>query len=315
MRVLVRTQIREPIQALDHLSLDVEPGEICAVVGPNGAGKTTTFRILIGLTTSTGGTASVLGYNCDRQSVAVRRLVGWMPAEDRSLLMRLTCADNLHFHGRLQGFKGQDLRDRIRRTLNLVGLGKYGDNSVFSLSAGMKSRLQLARALLHDPRVLILDEPTGSVDPVASHELLNLIIGIAEEQGLATLISSHRLEEIEALHSHVILLDRGQVRYDGDLDELRAEWDRLKVELSFRSVESAQSAAKIVAEYRLGTADVGYDGDIGVILDPDVPIGVLLDRLSSHLGDVTSISESRTPLRDILAQMYERDDGGEGTTV
>ena len=169
MKVLVRTNLKHNVVALDDVTFDVAPGEILAVVGPNGAGKSTAFRILVGLTSATTGKATVMGLDCGRQSQAVRRLVGWMPAEDRSLLMRLSCLENLRFHGRMHGMNKTEIAERSERVLDEVGLTKFADATPFALSAGMKARLQLARALFHEPSVLILDEPTGSVDPVAAH--------------------------------------------------------------------------------------------------------------------------------------------------
>jgi ABC-2 type transport system ATP-binding protein len=306
MKLLVRSNIKQEVVALDRVSFKVGPGEICAIVGPNGAGKTTTFRILVGLTTSTSGSASVAGLDCDRESVAIRRLVGWMPAEDRSLIMRLSCAENLQFHGRLQGLKGEDLNRRIRETLAKVGIAHAAESSVFALSAGMKARLQLARALLHDPRVLILDEPTGSVDPVASHELLNLIIDIVNEQGLAALISSHRLEEIEALHSHAILLDKGQVRFDGDLDSLRGHLDRPTLEFQFASEASARSAAAEMEISGMGEVTLAEGDTVQFVLASDISVGAVMTRLTSQTKDLTHVRELQTPLRDLLAEMYAR---------
>jgi ABC-2 type transport system ATP-binding protein len=282
------------------------------VVGPNGAGKTTTFRILIGLTTLTSGEAQVMGYDCDRQSVAIRKVVGWMPAEDRSLIMRLSCAENLRFHGRLQGLKGDELKGRIQDTLSKVGLAHAAESSVFALSAGMRARLQLARALLHNPRVLILDEPTGSVDPVASHELLNLIISIVEEQKLAALISSHRLEEIEALHSHAILLDKGQIRYDGDLDTLRLDLDRPVMELVFASPAAADKAVGLILP-EIGTMISNEESTIEVMLNGGTGVGQLLTALDGLTAELEHVRELKTPLRDLLAQMYQR--GRESTEV
>ncbi len=187
MKAMVRSNIVQPVVALDGIDFSVEPGEIVAVVGPNGAGKTTTFRILVGLTTPTSGTATIMGHNSEHESVAIRRLVGWMPGDDRSLLMRLTCEENLRFHGRMQGMKGESLKARIAESLELVDLGHAAKKSIFALSAGMRARMQLARALLHDPKVLILDEPTGAVDPVAAHGLINLIMDIVETRRLAAL--------------------------------------------------------------------------------------------------------------------------------
>ena len=304
MRMLVRSNITRPVVALEDLSFEVGPGEICALVGPNGAGKTTTFRILVGLTTPTSGRATVLGLDTTRQSIQVRRLVGFMPAEERSLLMRLTCTENLRFHGRLQGLKGKELQRRIGHTLESVGLGHAADRSVFALSAGMRARLQLARALLHEPQVLVLDEPTGSVDPVAAHELLNLIISVVGERGIAALISSHRLEEIEALHAHVVLLDEGRARYDGDLDTLRAQWERPRLELTFHGSDGAERASELVKASELADL-LRLEGPIvELALAPWVTTGDVLVGISPLLDDLAHLRELRMPLRDLLADVY-----------
>jgi ABC-2 type transport system ATP-binding protein len=161
--------------------------------------------------------------------------------------------------------------------------------------------------------VLILDEPTGSVDPVASHELLNLIISIVEEQKLAALISSHRLEEIEALHSHAILLDRGQIRYDGDLDTLRLDLDRPLLELVFDNPGAAEQARAVIEPTQLGTV-LSVDGPmVQVMLTGGVGVGQLLTALGGLAGELEHVRELKTPLRDLLAQMYLR--GRESTEV
>lgn len=305
MKFLVRTNVTSSVVALDGISFEVGPGEICAVVGPNGAGKTTTFRILVGLTTPTSGEAIVTGYNSQHEPVAVRRMVGWMPGQDVSLLGRLTCNENLQFHGRLQGMKGDELKTRIQDTLVKVGLGHAAEHSVFALSSGMRARLQLARALLHEPRVLILDEPTGPIDPVAAHELLQLIIDIVEEDRLACLISSHRLEEIEALHSHVVLLDKGRVRYDGNLDELRAMVDRQQLEIRFTTTEAAARGLTLVTDAQLGETSISDDGlGLGVLGSDEMRTGTVLAALKPVLEDVIDVAETQRPLRDILADMY-----------
>ena len=169
MRPMARTHIRSQVTALDGVDLTLRAGEICAIVGPNGAGKTTLFRIIVGLTTATSGSGQLLGLDVMRESERIRQVVGWMPTEDRSLLMRATCRENLHLHGRLQGMPRRTLPARIEQALETVGLTNQIDAVVAGLSAGMKARLRLARALLPGPRVLILDEPTGAVDPIAAH--------------------------------------------------------------------------------------------------------------------------------------------------
>jgi ABC-2 type transport system ATP-binding protein len=304
MRFLVRTNLTHDVVALDGVDFEVGPGEILAVVGPNGAGKSTAFRILVGLTSPTGGSAKVMGFDCANESKSVRRLVGWMPAEDRSLLLRLSCRENLLFHGRLHNLPKAEIEGKVSSVLADVGLADSADDTPFALSAGMRTRLQLARALLHEPSVLILDEPTGSVDPVAAHGLLELITDIVDSRKIAALISSHRLEEIEALHSHVILLDKGSVRYDGDLDELRRQYDRARLEFEFSDDTAAASAESILLRSR-SLENVSRDGkEVLVTLQQDARISAVLADLGAGVDSLVHIRESRTPLRDILASMY-----------
>lgn len=304
MKALVRTNIKEPVEALGDITFKVDPGEIVAVVGPNGAGKTTTFRILVGLTTPTQGSATIMGYDATTESVAVRSLVGWMPGDDRSLLMRLTCTQNLLFHGRLQGLNGRRLDKKIEDMLELVGLGHAAHKTIFALSAGMRARIQLARALLHDPSVLILDEPTGAVDPVAAHGLLNLITEIVAERNLGALISSHRLEEIEALQSRVILLDQGTIRYHGDLETLRDRIDRPCLEVTFSTPDTADVAAKMIDTADIAASISQREGTVRLILDHETHAGAVLAELGPLLADVTQVNEFERPLRELLAEIY-----------
>jgi ABC-2 type transport system ATP-binding protein len=246
----------------------------------------------------------VLSLDVDRQSLAVRRLVGFMPAEDRSLFMRMSCIENLLFHGRLQHLPKRELRGRCMLALDEVGLAAQARSSVFALSAGMRARLQLARAIVHRPRLLVLDEPTGAVDPVGAHELLVLLQRLVAEHDLAALISSHRLEEIEALGSNVVLLDRGRIRYHGDLGSLRDQWQRPAVQLEFEAESVAGAACA-----RLERAGVEVQ-HTGVQLECRLPsgstTGAMLRALGELADDLLHVREEPVPLRDILAEMYSR---------
>jgi ABC-2 type transport system ATP-binding protein len=304
MRVFARTHVKVPTRALHRVDLTVRAGEICAIVGPNGAGKTTMFRIIVGLTTATGGRGSVLGLDVARDSEQIRQVVGWMPAEDRSLLMRATCRENLQLHGRLQGMPRRELPDRIGEVLESVGLTAQIDAVVASLSAGMKARLRLARALLPRPRALILDEPTGAIDPIAAHGLLGLIMDLVAEQRLAVLISSHRLEEIEALQSMALLLDQGQIKYAGDLDQLRRQWDTPQVELEFPDRETAgHAAAELVARGYAITPDVAT---VRLALNPGERVGAVLVELGPLTNSIRHVREIPMPLRDLIARVYAK---------
>jgi ABC-2 type transport system ATP-binding protein len=311
MRLLARTHITSSVVALDGVDLTVRAGEICAIVGPNGAGKTSMFRIMVGLTTATTGTGTILGLDVGRDSEKVRQVVGWMPSEDRSLLMRATCRENLHLHGRLQGMSRAALTARIPEVLGTVDLAGHVDTVVAGLSAGMKARLRLARALLPGPRVLILDEPTGAVDPIAAHGLLGLITDLVRRERLAVLISSHRLEEIEALRSQTLLLDRGRVKYVGDLDTLREQWERPQLELVFAS---AQAATRAGADLVAASLDISVEGtSVRCGLSVRDGAGEVLAALGAASRDVRHVREIPMPLRDLIARAYRQNVEESGT--
>ncbi|MET8462716.1 ABC transporter ATP-binding protein [Micromonospora zamorensis] len=313
MRVLARTHIKSDVIALDGVDLTVRAGEICAIVGPNGAGKTTLFRIIVGLTTATRGTGTLLGLDVGRDSEQIRQVVGWMPADDRSLLMRATARENLHMHGRLQGMSSRSMATRIPEVLATVDLESRVDTVVAGLSAGMKARLRLARALLPGPRVLILDEPTGAVDPIAAHGLLGLITDLVQRERLAVLISSHRLEEIEALRSEALLLDKGRVKYFGDLDSLREQWERPQLELVFASAGAADQAAADLTSLGL---ELTIDGaTVRCWLKVRDGAGDVLAALGATARHVRHVREIPMPLRDLIARAYRHDQTAESRAI
>lgn len=304
LRSMVRTQVRSPVVALDGVSFELRAGQICGVIGPNGAGKSTLFRVLTGLTTPTAGSATVMGHDVARRSTLVRRHLGFMPADDRSLMLRQTCWNNLAFHGRLRGLTERALRMRIDEILEIVGLSAARDRVGFALSSGMRARLQLARALLHEPEVLILDEPTASVDPVSSHGILELLRHLAVERGVAVLVSSHRVEEIESLHDNVVLLDRGRLVHWGDLDSLRDVWERPMLEIQFAGTAAARFAESLLA--RQQGIEIVESRDGWLTIRSQIVTGEVLALLDGQLPRVVAVREKRMPLRELIALMTGR---------
>ena len=301
MRALLRSSIRSPVVALENVSLEVDAGTIQTIVGPNGAGKSTLFRILTGLTTATSGSASICGFDVTHQSFRVRRLIGFHPADERTLLGRHSCEENLLFHGRLQGIPAYELRRRIEEALELVGLQRQATSLALALSSGMKARLQLARALLHRPRVLILDEPTGALDPVAAYQLLEIIKQATRTYGIATLLSSHRLEEIEALPERVMLLNEGQVVFNGNLEELRRRYHEPRLEIRFASTAEAMAAAADLGSIH-EVEIISVQGDT-IFLRTDLAVEGLFRAADGALNGLISFGKVRVPLRDFLAQL------------
>lgn len=299
LRFLLRSAITEPVVALQSVSLSVARGTICAVVGPNGAGKSTLFRILTGLTTPTEGRVYVSGIDVAADALEARRRIGFLPAGDQSLYLRLTCIENLMFHGRLQGLSGNGLRARISSVLEQVGLGAVGSRAGFALSAGMRARLQLARALLNQPGLLILDEPTATVDPVGSYELLELIQQVVKDGAISVLLSSHRLEEIEALHDQVAIMDRGAVIYKGDLDTFRNQYSKTRIELSFASHVHTLRAREILS-FRPGVKVSMDDAGKTLAVMTDRPVGSVLSLLGPMIDSIVDVTKTSPQFREIL---------------
>ena len=306
MRLLLRSPVASSVHALSDINLTVEPGSVCVVVGPNGAGKSTLFRILTGLTTATHGDVRIGGLDVEQQGARVRRLIGFAPAEERTLLLRHTPRENLRFHASMQGMRG-DVEREINETLDMVGLGEVRDSAVVSFSTGMRARLQVARALVHRPRVLILDEPTSAIDPVSAREIITMILSIARDRDTATLISSHRLEEIEALRDRVLLIDRGREVYSGDLDVLRSQWTRPAAVLTLGREAAAEHALRQLTGSGFAATRTGRS--VTVQLDSDHTTGHAIEKLQGSVLEIESV----TPQVPTLLEVLERVAAGRDT--
>ena len=199
--------------ALADTTLEIELGDRIAVLGPNGAGKTTLLKLIGGLLLPTEGTITVNGFDTLHQNSAARKSVGFVLNEERSFFWRLSAVENLEFFGALDDLWGADLDNRIRELIHLVGLEENAEKPVAGYSSGMKQRLALARGLIAEPGVIILDEPTRALDPLACDELIDLIMSrIYKDSRKTLLIATHRLEEAIKLCNKILIVDKGRVR-------------------------------------------------------------------------------------------------------
>jgi ABC-2 type transport system ATP-binding protein len=244
--------------ALAGLDLDVGPGQVVGLLGPNGAGKTTTVKILTGLVTPSGGSATLFGLPV--ADPAARRRLGYLPEHFR-FPGWLTGLQLLAYHARLAGRDPRRDRARLHELLARVGLEGRGDERIGGYSKGMTQRLGLAQALVGDPDVVLLDEPTSAMDPLGRREIREIIRALARD-GVAVLLNSHLLSEVELVCDHVVVIDRGRVLRSGSLDEVRAA--ALEVRLTLDRVdqrvrELIASHARIIAaderEVLIGTGD------------------------------------------------------------
>jgi ABC-2 type transport system ATP-binding protein len=221
LRVITRTATDTTVVALDGIDLVAHPGRILGLVGPNGAGKTSLIRIIAGLLDPDRGRVVVDGHDPARDPAGAARALGLVLADDRSLYWRLTGKQNLEFHGALFGLTRREAADRADELLVQAGLAER-DRRVLGYSTGMRAQLGIARALVHDPTVIVLDEPTRSLDPVAARRVCGLLRSLAD-QGRTILVSSHRLDELERTADDVAVLIGGTVRFHGSVEALRTE--------------------------------------------------------------------------------------------
>lgn len=209
-----------PSQALGPVTLTLPEGTV-GLLGPNGAGKSTLVRIMMGLMPPTGGVVRVLGEEVTPGSKSIRRRIGYVPEGD-SFFPELNGIEAVAYAGRLVGMRPADALQRAHQVLDYVELGEARYRLVEKYSTGMRQRLKLAQALVHDPDLLILDEPTEGVDPEARGHILNMIAELSKEYGLQLLLSTQLLNDVEKLASHAMVLNQGRIVAHGSIQELKA---------------------------------------------------------------------------------------------
>jgi ABC-2 type transport system ATP-binding protein len=225
--------------AVDNVSFTVQRGEVLGFLGPNGAGKSTTMRMLAGFMIPTAGTARIQGHDVQTDSVAARSALGFLP-EGAPTYPEMSVEGFLRFCARVRGFSGSELVDRIDHALGLTTLQGVRLQPVETLSKGFKRRVGLAQALLHDPPVLVLDEPTDGLDPNQKHEVRGLIERMAAQK--AIVISTHILEEVDAVCSRAIIIAAGRIVADSTPAELGRQHPSGRLEEVFRALTMQEAA-------------------------------------------------------------------------
>jgi ABC-2 type transport system ATP-binding protein len=236
---------RRQVVALRGLSLDIPAGHVYGLLGPNGSGKSTTLKILLGLVTPTSGNTEIFGVSSDK--VASRADVGFLP-ENPYFYKFLTGAETIAFYGKLCGLGGRKLRHRVTELLEIVGLTEAGDRRVGSYSKGMLQRIGLAQALVHDPRLLILDEPTAGVDPAGSRQIRDLILEL-KSRGKTILLTSHLLEQVQEVCDRVGILAKGRLVREGSLDILTGITGQTEYLIENATPELQAEIAKLAAAH------------------------------------------------------------------
>lgn len=284
-RLLMRSPLKEPVSAVTEVNLEVQPGEVFGLLGPNGAGKTTLIKMLTTLLHPTSGHATVAGHDVVRDEAGVRDSVGLVTGDERSFYLRLTGRQNLAFFAALSGLSGSVASRRVDEVLDMMGLAAKADDMYYSYSTGMRQKLGVARAVLNDPRLLFLDEPTRGVDVIAINELKSAIRGRLADDGRAVVLATHRMEEAEELCDRIAIMLHGRVEFCGTVAELRRRaGGRKLVSITVAGMDAA-ACTKVCITRELKDSSVEIPGDTGLV-ELKMSVNGEREMLSSVLSDL-----------------------------
>jgi len=286
------------ITALRQLTVEVPMGAV-GLLGPNGAGKTTLIRTLLGLINIDSGSGSVLGLDIRSQQLDIRQRVGFVP-EDECLFPAVPGVGFVSYAGELCGMSPSDALQRAHEVLNYVGLEEARYRPVESYSTGMKQRLKLASAIVHDPQLLILDEPTNGMDPAGRTEMIDLARDLAHNKGMSLIFSSHLLPDVEAVCDRVLVLGRGSLLAQGDIQEMKQAHER-----SY-DVRIKGELEPFLAKLRAAGSDAKLHEDVLRVNLPEGATTDLIWRLAAELGEqVRHLRPHRASLEDVFLEALE----------
>ena len=303
------TKVYGDLTALQDLSLTLDRGQILGLIGPNGAGKTTAIKILVGLTRPTSGSARIAGCDCVRQPKMIKRLVGYMPDVFGSY-DNMRVWEYLDFFGAAFGISRSKRVLRIDEVLETTGSTYMRDRFVESLSHGMKQRIGIARTLLHDPSVLILDEPANGLDPEARIEMRQILLRLAE-LGKTLLVTSHILPELARICDRVAILNRGRLEAFGTLAEImRSVSEQRTIEVLLAESTRVDQAAEVIRAHIEPDAEISPSPSEAAVrfrtTRPERELGTLLAELVAARIDVTQFRELQSDLEDAFLSVTRK---------
>ncbi|HEY9900718.1 MAG TPA: ABC transporter ATP-binding protein [Pantanalinema sp.] len=294
------------IRAVDGLSFQVKPGEVFGVLGPNGAGKTTTVRLLNGLLQPTRGKSRVLGLDPTVDGSALRAQTGVL-TETPSLYERLSARENLSIFAQMYGVPNREIEGRIARLLSLLGLEARADTRAGGFSKGMKQRLAIARALLHEPSLLFLDEPTAGLDPESAQQVIDLVEQLSREEGRTIFLCTHQLQEAERLCDRVALFNRGHLLAAGTVAELAGRLgEGHRVEVEFLT-QPREGVVERILELQ-GIQEAGLSGLVlSARLSDERRIAGLVSALVGEGAEIRRVQPHEASLSDIYFKLQRQE--------
>ena len=275
------TKIFDQFIAIDDLSFTVKEGEVLGFLGPNGAGKSTTMKLITGFLSASHGSVRIDGFDISKSPIKAKALMGYLP-EGAPSYGDMTTLEFLNFVAEVRGYRGEDITRRVKHVLDEVELNSVSQQTIETLSKGFKRRVGLAQAIMHDPKVLILDEPTDGLDPNQKHHVRELIKNLARDK--IVIISTHILEEVTAVCSRAIIIAQGKIVADATPAELEAR-SKYHQAVSVRLSENYDLAADLT-----GLAEVG---DVEKDSDDDMVFRILANEGNSIFSRVSEIAQSK----------------------
>ncbi|MFM7973870.1 MAG: ABC transporter ATP-binding protein [Pirellula sp.] len=296
--------------ALNDLSIHVDRGQILGFIGPNGAGKTTTIKILVGLSKPTSGSATIAGVDCSQNASKIKQLVGYMPDKFGSY-DNMRVHEYLDFFGAIFGIPGKQRKARIQEVMETTNTTYMQDRYVESLSHGMQQRVGIARTLLHNPEVLILDEPANGLDPKARIEMRQLLLQLAA-QGKTLIVTSHILPELSRICNVVAIVTAGQLRAFGSVDEVMGKLcPQRNFEVQLASAEHIPQAEKLLSDALLDSEPLAASPAELTLRFPTVrtesELAELLQKLVAAKLPITQFRELTSDLEDAFLSVAGKD--------
>lgn len=294
--------------AVENLELDIYPGEIFGLLGPNGAGKSTTILMMLGLTEATSGSIRIDGIDPQRDPVAVKKMIGYLP-DNIGFYEHRTGIENLTLIAELNGFPRKEAKERAYKLLERVGLTDVAEKKVGTYSRGMKQRLGLADTLIKDPKIVILDEPTLGLDPTGVKEFLQLIQDLSQKDNLTVLLSSHHLHQVQEVCSRVGLFVRGKLIAQGNVQELARQLfsqqsSQTEVSVALYEMERLQDLQKALENID-GVSEVTRNGNQFVVSHSFPSTSPIVRQLVDQQIPILRLQQKSYGLDDIYAYYFE----------
>lgn len=295
----------ETVRAVDNLNIEVPSGDVFGFLGPNGAGKTTTIRLMLGLLKPTYGKVNVLGFDTQTQANEIRNLTGAL-LEHTGIYEKLTAQENLEFYGRIWHLSYNKRNNRIKELLTNLGLWERRNEKAGTWSYGMKKKLAVARALLHHPSLVFMDEPTAGLDPIAASALREDLATLANSEGVTIFLTTHNMTEAEKLCDQVAVINEGKLLTVGSPDELRSKVGKPQIEIIGRGINE-----KIInlLRAREEVLDISIrNNHLLIELAKDVDTSPIISLMVNEKVEIEEVHKGKASLEEVFLKLIKEEE-------